>query len=71
MVVLPTPGRPKIKIDFSESNKSRITEIVPNTARPTRQVNPLIKNCRFRIQLIRCNVRSIPARFSLLNLLIL
>ena len=44
---------PKIKMDFSDSNKSRIAEIVPNIALPTRQVNPTIKNCRFLIQLIR------------------
>jgi hypothetical protein len=44
IVVLPTPGFPNINIDFSNSNKSLITEIIPKTARPTRQVNPLIKN---------------------------
>ena len=44
IVVLPVPGFPKINIDFSASNKSRITEIVPKMARPTRHVKPLIKN---------------------------
>ena len=33
-----------INIDFSDSSKSRTTDMIPNTARPTRQVNPLIKN---------------------------
>ena len=38
--------------------------IVPNTARPTRQVKPTISPVRFRIAEIRCSVRSIPARLS-------
>jgi len=44
IVVFPTPGFPKINIDFSDSNKSRITETVPNIERPIRQVRPFIKN---------------------------
>ena len=52
IVVFPTPGLPSIKMDFPDSSKSLIIEIVPKTARPTRHVNPLIKNCRFLIQLI-------------------
>ena len=67
-VVLPTPGRPKINIDFCFSKRSRITLTVPKTALPIRQVKPIMLPCRFRIELIRWSVLSIPARLSPLNL---
>ena len=38
--------------------------IVPYTARPMRQVSPTIFPLRLRIALIRCSVRSMPARLS-------
>ncbi len=63
-VVLPTPGRPNMRIDLPVSTKSRIIPIVPNTARPTRQVKPIILPLRLRMALIRCKVCSIPARLS-------
>ena len=66
-VVFPTPGRPNNKIDFSFSRRSRIILIVPKTARPTLHVKPITLPCRFRRELIRCNVFSIPARLSPLN----
>ncbi len=63
-VVLPTPGRPNIKIDLPLSTRSRIVAIVPNTARPTRQVRPITSPRRLRMALIRCRVCSMPARLS-------
>ena len=59
-VVLPTPGRPSIKIDWPVSTKSRIMPIVPNTARPTLNVKPIISPLRLRRALIRCRVCSMP-----------
>ena len=41
--------------------------IVPNTARPTRQVRPTMRPLRLRMQEMRCSVRSMPARLSLVN----
>ena len=38
--------------------------IVPNTARPMRQVRPTIFPFRLRIAEMRCSVRSMPARLS-------
>src|SRR6476469_351057 len=64
IVVLPMPGRPMIRIDFPVSTKSLMISIVPYTARPIRHVSPTIFPFRFRIALIRCRVRSIPARLS-------
>ena len=63
-VVLPTPGRPSMRIDLPLSTKSRIMLIVPKTARPTRQVSPITSPRRLRMALIRWSVRSIPARLS-------
>ena len=42
-----TPGFPKIRIDFSDSSKSRAKQTLPKTVRPIRHVNPTIKNCLF------------------------
>ena len=63
-VVLPTPGRPKSKMELPVSTKSRIMVMVPYTARPMRQVKPIISPWRLRMALIRWRVRSIPARLS-------
>ena len=41
--------------------------MVPNTARPTRQVSPTTLPRRLRMAAIRCSVRSIPARLSRSN----
>lgn len=46
------------------SIKSRNKLALPDTARPTRQVNPMIAPFRFLIPLIRCKVLLIPARLS-------
>ena len=67
-VVLPTPGRPKSKIDFCCSKRSRIILTVPNTARPIRHVKPITLPRRLRKELILWRVFSIPARLSPLNL---
>ena len=55
-------------MDFSCSNKSLIILTVPKKALPILQVNPITLPFRFRSELIRCRVFSIPARLSLLNL---
>ena len=41
-VVLPTPGRPSIRMLLPDSTMSRMMATVPKTARPTRQVRPTI-----------------------------
>ena len=64
IVVLPTPGRPRRRTRLPASTMSRMMSIVPNTARPIRQVSPTTLPDRLRIALIRCSVRSIPARLS-------
>ena len=38
--------------------------MVPKTARPTRQVRPTILPLRLRMAVMRCSVRSMPARLS-------
>ena len=38
--------------------------MVPNTARPMRQVRPTTLPARLRMAEMRCSVRSIPARLS-------
>lgn len=53
-VVLPTPGGPMTKMEPLPSVKSRTISALPETARPTLQVNPIISFFRFRIALIRC-----------------
>ncbi len=64
IVVLPTPGRPRRRTDCPPSTMSRMMSIVPNTARPMRQVSPTTLPERLRIALMRWSVRSIPARLS-------
>ena len=64
MVVLPTPGRPRSRIDFPVSTMSRMMSMVPKTARPMRQVRPTILPLRLRMAVMRWSVRSMPARLS-------
>ena len=64
IVVLPMPGRPRMRIDFPVSTRSSMISIVPKTARPMRQVSPTILPFRLRIAEMRCSVRSMPARLS-------
>ena len=64
IVVLPMPGRPMISTLFPDSTRSLMISIVPNTARPMRAVRPTILPLRLRIALMRCSVRSMPARLS-------
>ena len=64
IVVLPTPGRPRIRMLCPDSAMSRMMSIVPNTARPMRQVRPTTLPARLRMALIRWSVRSMPARLS-------
>ena len=64
MVVLPTPGRPMIRIERPASMWSRRISIVPKTERPTRQVRPTTRSDRLRIAEMRWSVRSMPARLS-------
>lgn len=63
-VVLPTPGGPITKMEPPPSIKSRMISALPETARPTRQVRPMICILRFRIALIRCKELLIPDRLS-------
>ncbi len=53
-----------MRMDFPVSTKSLMMSMVPNTARPMRQVNPTILPVRLRMALIRWRVRSMPARLS-------
>ena len=64
MVVLPTPGRPSSSRFLPERAKSSMSLMVPNTARPTRQVRPMTRPRRLRMAEMRCSVRSRPARLS-------
>lgn len=63
-VVLPTPGGPITNIEPPPSTKSRMTSALPDIARPTRHVRPIICILRFRIALIRCRELSMPERLS-------
>ena len=63
-VVLPTPGGPITKMEPPPSIKSLIISALPETARPTRQVRPMICILRFRIALMRCKELLIPDRLS-------
>ena len=62
MVVLPTPGRPRINRLLPSSTRSWMMSRVPYTARPTRQVSPTMSPRRLRIAEMRCRVRSRPPR---------
>ena len=64
IVVLPTPGRPSIRMLLPDSTMSRMMAMVPKTARPTRQVSPTMRPARLRMAEMRCSVRSMPARLS-------
>ena len=63
-VVFPTPGGPITNIEPPLTTRSRIISALPDIARPTRQVRPIICDFRFRIALIRCNEWLIPDRLS-------
>lgn len=52
------------KMEPPPSIKSLIISALPETARPTRQVRPIICVLRFRMALIRCKELSIPERLS-------
>ena len=67
-VVLPTPGGPSNRRLLSGSwTRSCTMSTVPKTARPTRQVSPMMPPVRFRKAEMRCRVRGMPARLSWLN----
>lgn len=63
-VVFPTPGGPITKMDPLLSTKSLIISALPDIARPTRQVRPIICIFRFLIALIRCRELLIPDLLS-------
>mmetsp|Transcript_8349 Transcript_8349/g.22291 ORF Transcript_8349/g.22291 Transcript_8349/m.22291 type:complete len:259 (+) Transcript_8349:1625-2401(+) len=63
-VVLPTPGLPKKRMLAPERTMSATMRALPLMARPARQVSPMMRPARLRMQLIRCRVRSMPARLS-------
>ena len=64
IVVLPTPGGPMSNKEAPSLTKSCNNLALPEIARPTRQVRPIIAPLRFLMALIRCNVLLIPARLS-------
>lgn len=64
IVVFPTPGGPISNKEAPSLTKSRNKLALPDTARPTRQVKPIIAPFLFLIALIRCSVLLIPARLS-------
>ncbi len=63
-VVLPTPGRPRNRIELGTSRMSRMSEMWPVTALPTRQVRPMTAPRRLRIAEMRWSVPWTPARLS-------
>lgn len=63
-VVFPTPGGPITSIEPPLTTRSRIISALPEIARPTRQVRPIICALRFLMALIRCNEWLIPDRLS-------
>lgn len=65
IVVFPTPGGPMSNKEAPSLTKSCNKLALPDIARPTRQVKPIIAPFRFLIALMRCNVRLIPARLSM------
>lgn len=65
IVVFPTPGGPIRSKEAPSLIKSRSILALPETARPTRQVNPIIVPFRFLMELMRCRVRLMPARLSM------
>lgn len=65
IVVFPTPGGPISNKEAPSLTKSRNRLALPDTARPTRQVSPIIAPFLFLMALIRCKVLLIPARLSI------
>ena len=63
-VVFPTPGGPISKSEPPLCTRSLAISALPEIARPTLHVRPTILPALFLIALIRCKVRSIPARLS-------
>lgn len=63
-VVFPTPGGPITKMEPPPTTRSRIISALPDIARPTRQVRPIMLALRFRMALILCNEWLIPDRLS-------
>ena len=62
---VPTPSaQHAVMIEAVENHMPEVIVIVPNTARPTRQVMPTMRPSRLRIAEMRCSVRSMPARLS-------
>ena len=57
----PPPARPPLS---PLSTRSRTICALPLMARPTRHVRPMMRPVRLRMQLMRCSVRSMPARLS-------
>ena len=64
VVVFPTPGRPRNRIDLPAVARSATMAAEPSTDRPALQVKPTIFPARLRMALIRCRVPSMPARLS-------
>lgn len=64
IVVFPTPGGPMSNKEEPSLTRSRNELALPDIARPTRQVKPIIAPFRFLIALIRCKVLLIPALLS-------
>lgn len=67
IVVFPTPGGPMSNKEAPSCTKSRSKIALPDIARPTRQVKPIIAPFRFLMALMRCNVLLMPARLSIIK----
>lgn len=52
------------RIDRPEAMRSAAMMALPGMALPARQVSPMMRPSRLRMQEMRCSVRSIPARLS-------
>ena len=64
---LADPGLPSSRMLLPVSMTSRMMSMVPKTARPTRQVRPMISPCLLRMADIRCGIlytRRLSVKFS-------
>lgn len=52
------------RMERPEAMRSAAMLALPGTARPARQVSPMMRPSRLRMQEMRCSVRSMPARLS-------
>ncbi len=52
------------RIERPEAMRSAAMLALPGMDLPARQVSPMMRPSRLRMQEIRCSVRSIPARLS-------